>query len=304
MADQLPLFQRKTFPVTHTQGIPITPPGAASAVLSTLPAYYTHLQATSPSVYTPGDFTGDIKKFGLFLREKTLQEITTTDVRSWLSVLKTQEHMSEKSISRKRSALSNYFTWLITERVIEHNPMAGIANSKVTSPLPPILFDTEVTQLLQAASSDSRTYLLVLLLVETGLKTEEVMTLRREHIDVSNAYTPEVWVKHSGKKAKKDRKLKLPREFVAAYEEYTKTYAISDLLFPLSQRRVRYLLSLAGEKARLTKQVSPQLLRDTCAVRLLKHGEAMETVLQKLGLTEATWEDAKLKYAKLIIRAL
>jgi hypothetical protein len=46
------------------------------------------------------------------------------------------------------------------------------------------------------------------------------------------------------------------------------------------------------------------MLRDTCAVRLLKHGKDIETVLRRLGLSETTWEDAKEKYLKLISRAL
>jgi hypothetical protein len=40
-------------------------------------------------------------------------------------------------------------------------------------------------------------------------------------------------------------------------------------------------------------------LRDTCAVRQLKRGEGIERVLARLGLSEATWEDAKEKYGKL-----
>jgi hypothetical protein len=42
-----------------------------------------------------------------------------------------------------------------------------------------------------------------------------------------------------------------------------------------------------------------QILRDTCAIRQLKRGEGIERVLQRLGLSETTWEDAKVKYEKL-----
>jgi hypothetical protein len=45
--------------------------------------------------------------------------------------------------------------------------------------------------------------------------------------------------------------------------------------------------------------VSAQILRDTCAVRQLRRGEGIERVLQRLGLSETTWEDAKIKYLKL-----
>lgn len=202
------------------------------------------------------------------------------------------------------SALNNYFTWLILEKVIHDNPALMIPNHKVTSPLPDVLFDAECTRLLEAASHDPRTYLLVLLLLETGMKTEELMDLELSHIDTSNAYAPEVWIKHSGKKVKKDRKLKLPREVVPVLTEYVAQYTIRDKLFPYTQRFVRYVLRSAGETANISKPISAQLLRDTCAVRLLKSGEHIDTVLKKLGLSETTWEDAKEKYLKLTSRAL
>jgi integrase/recombinase XerD len=47
------------------------------------------------------------------------------------------------------------------------------------------------------------------------------------------------------------------------------------------------------------KKVSAQILRDTCAIRQLKRGEGIERVLMRLGLSETTWEDAKIKYEKL-----
>jgi integrase/recombinase XerD len=52
-------------------------------------------------------------------------------------------------------------------------------------------------------------------------------------------------------------------------------------------------------KSVVKKRVSAQILRDTCAVRQIKRGEPIERVLLRLGLSETTWEDAKVKYEKL-----
>jgi hypothetical protein len=52
------------------------------------------------------------------------------------------------------------------------------------------------------------------------------------------------------------------------------------------------------------KKVSAQILRDTCAVRQLRRGEEIERVLLRLGLSETTWEDAKVKYQKLSAEGL
>lgn len=136
MTEQLPLFQRKNFPATLAQGIPITPPTPEASVLSTLPAYFAYLQSQGYSPYTPADFCGDVKKFGLFLPQKKLAEITTHDIRAFVGELRTKAHMTDKTISRKLSALTNYFTWLMIENVLPHNPALAIPNNKVTSPLP------------------------------------------------------------------------------------------------------------------------------------------------------------------------
>src|SRR4029434_6904628 len=99
------------------------------------------------STYTPDDFTGDLKKFGLFQKDKPIKEIQTKDIQSWITFLKTPspkgEGLSAKTVSRKLTALGNYFQWLVASGVItqQTNPMLEIANSRISSPLPEILFE-------------------------------------------------------------------------------------------------------------------------------------------------------------------
>jgi integrase/recombinase XerD len=303
---QLPLFQRKTYKgIIPTIPVEIQAPGGDKTVLQTLPAYYTYLQNGGFSKYTPDDFTGDLKKFGVYCKEKKIQEITDRDIQSWISFLKTPsprgEGLSAKTVSRKLTALGNYFQWLIGNEVIasDKNPMLNIANTRVSSSLPEILFETECTALLTTASSDPRTYLLFLLFLETGIKLEELFALKVSHFDFSNKYAPEMHVKHTGKKEKKSRKLKLPVDIIPVFTDYTAGYKVDDVLFPYTPRLVGYLITETAEKAGVKKKVSAQILRDTCAIRQLRRGDGIERVLERLGLSETTWEDAKVKYEKL-----
>jgi site-specific recombinase XerD len=303
---QLPLFQRKTYKgIIPTIPVEIQAPGADKTVLDTLPAYYTYLSSGGFSKYTPDDFTGDVKKFGVYGKAKQIQAITDKHIQSWISFLKAPsprgEGLSAKTVSRKLTALGNYFQWLVGNEVIEadKNPMLNIANSRVSSPLPEILFETECTALLTTASSDPRTYLLFLLFVETGIKPEELFALRVTHFDFSNRYAPEMHIKHTGKKEKKSRKLKLPSEIIPVFHDYVAGYKVDDVLFAYTPRFVRYLITETAEKAGVKKKVSAQILRDTCAIRQLRRGEGIERVLERLGLSETTWEDAKIKYQNL-----
>ena len=303
---QLPLFQRKTYKgILPSLPMEIPVPTADMTVMQTLPAYYLYLKNGEFSKYTPDDFTGDLKKFGVFVKEKPLKEISDQDIRSWITLLKTPspkgEGLSAKTVSRKLTALSNFYTWLAANGVIQakDDPMRGIANSRISSPLPEILFEEECTRLLATASTDPRSYLLFLLFLETGIKLEELFALKVSHFDFSNKYSPEMLVKHTGKKEKKSRKLKLPVEITTVWKDYVEAYSVADALFPYTQRFVRYLITETAKKAGVKKQVSAQILRDTCAVRQLKRGEGIERVLQRLGLSESTWEDAREKYEKL-----
>jgi hypothetical protein len=112
--DQLPLFQRKTYKgIIPTIPIEIQAPTVDKTVIQTLPAYYTYLQGGGFSKYTPDDFTGDVKKFGIFQKETPIKDIMTRDIQACISFLKMPspkgEGLAEKTVSRKLTALSNYF---------------------------------------------------------------------------------------------------------------------------------------------------------------------------------------------------
>jgi integrase len=144
----------------------------------------------------------------------------------------------------------------------------------------------------------------VLLLLETGMKKEELFDLKIVHFDFSNKYIPELWLKHTGKKVKKDRKLKLPHEIVPVFNDYVKRYGITEVIFPYTPRFIEMMLTDTAKRAELQKKVTAGILRDTFVVRCLKRGEAIENVLIKIGLSLATGEDAKEKYLKLAGRAI
>lgn len=308
MADtQLSLFKRKTFPASLSPlPMEIIPPGPESTVLGTLPAYYAYLQSGGYSIHTPRQFLSDVKNFAQCVGGKQLKVLTMQDLQQWIALLKnTRLHQyTPKTVNRKLSAINNYFLWLVTQNALPVNPAAGLHVPKVLSPLPDILFEQECQKLLVEASNDPRSYLLVLLLLETGIKKEELMELRLARVDCSNRYAPELWVKHTGKKEKKDRKLKLPGEFSSVFQQYVSVYQVTDVLFPYTSRFLELLLVDIAQRADIQKKVTASILRDTCAVRWLQSGEDIEKVLRKLGLSESTWEDAKVKYLKLASRAL
>lgn len=298
MTTQRPtLFDSRTYAGVLPQTYQIEPPTDDQTVLKTLPAYHAYLQSSSYSIYTPDDFTSDLKKFGLFVRDKPLHMVRTADIQQWIGELK--KSMTAKTVSRKIAALTNYFKWLVQADALTANPAEAIRYAKITSLLPDILFESECRRLRVAASQEPRAYLLVLLLLETGLKKAELFSLKLTHFDLSDAYAPELWIKHSGKHVWKDRKVKLPPEVAPVLTDYVKQYAITDILLPYTPRFIEQTLAAIAQHAQLHKKVTAGILRDTFVVRSLKQGAKLEDVLRKIGLSESTWEDAQKKYLKL-----
>jgi hypothetical protein len=105
--DQLPLFQRKTYKgIIPSIPIEIQAPAKDMTVLQTLPAYHAYLQDGGYSKYTPDDFTGDVKKFGVYLKKKLIKDIKTSDIQVWISFLKTPNPKGE-GLSAKQSVVSS-----------------------------------------------------------------------------------------------------------------------------------------------------------------------------------------------------
>ena len=305
------MMQPSLFDTTHLKPTlehqsEVTPPGPDSTVLETLPAYHLYLKSGDYSSYTADDFAGDLKKLGLFIPGKKVGQIGAVDLQQWITFLAspTGDRLQAKTVSRKIAALRNYFQWLHRLKIISVDPTLHIHTKRITSPLPDVLYEEECQRLLRVASADPRTYLLVLLLLETGLKKAELFTLKIAHFDFSDRYNPILWIKHEGKKAAKNRKLRLPTSIVLVFEDYRTRYAIQEQVFSYTPRTIETILKEAGVQAGITKPVTAQVLRDTCAVHLLERGIAMEDVLKKLGLNPSTWDDAKDKYLRLTAPAL
>jgi site-specific recombinase XerD len=302
MKEQGSLFDKQSLKGTMRQSMPIEDPRADMTVQATLPAYHAYLSASSRSQYTPDDYTADLRKFGQYVANRALSDVQKGDIQDWIGTLK--DKWPPKTVSRKVAAITNYFRWLEAGKVLIKNPAAGIKAARVRAPLPDILFENECRQLLATASSDPRTYLLILLLLETGIKKSELMELRVANFDFSNKYQPELWIKHTDERSLNDRHLKLPSHFLEVFNDYKSQHGVTDLVFPYSQRFVSTLIAEAGKNAKITKEVSATTLRDMFVVRSVKQGERLEDVLEKLGLARTSFDDAKKKYLQLTSDAL
>ena len=282
---------------------PLTDQSSLSACF--LP-YQQDLQLRGKSEYTITCFLSDLRMFSDFIgRDTPVGRITKEHLTDWLMKLKfgkgRDSTPAPKTMARRVTFLKNFFSWLTREGVIREDPSASLVLERPLPPLPQLLFDDEVQRLLQSATEEPRANCLVYLILHAGLKKEEVMGLKMEHIDISNPDIPTITVHFDAATGKqhRERRLALPAEFTTILKRYLAKYHPTSELFVCTDRNLNYVLARAVKAANIKKRVTLQLLRDTFAVQQLKTGTPPEAVREKLGLSDEAWSESREKYRRL-----
>ena len=274
-----------------------------------------HMQQQALSENTIKAFRYDLNILSKYLgKQRALGEIALDDLQKFVQWLQHERGVpcNVKSLARRITTLKVFFGWLAESAVLPADPAAALIQVQFTTPLPDILYDGQVEQLLaatqllrQAARPDARPHLLVSLLLATGIKKGECMAIVLNHLDLSDSQSPAVWIRYANPRYRlKERKLKLNLAWPPVLEEYKAQYAVTDKLFPCTARNLEYVLADVGQLAQLDRPVSFEALRWTCAVRDYRAGLAPDELRCKLGLSEITWRQAAAKLAKLAAPAL
>jgi integrase/recombinase XerD len=237
-------------------------------------------------------------------RDTPVGRITKEQLTDWLMKLKfgtKGQPPAPKTMARRVTFLKNFFSWLAREGVIREDPSSSLVLERPLPPLPELLFDDEVQRLLEASAKDPRCHCLVYLVLNAGLKKEEIMGLKLEHIDLSDPQAPMLTVHFPASTGKqhRERRLALPAQYTSILKQYITKYRPTQELFVCTDRNLNYILARAVKAADIKKRVTLQLLRDTFAVQQLKSGVPPEAVREKLGLSDEAWLESREKYRRL-----
>lgn len=304
--NQLQIFKQRSFgKVAPTQIVQPVVPTGESSIMATLPTYRSYLQGKYAEK-TVKMYWGDIKELSLYFQNKKIGEITPLDLQQWIGTLigRQGNSLDKKTINRKVSAVINYFLWLMDNKAIEKNPTENIQNQRIQSPLPDYLYENEIKILYAEACRVSRIYLMVLLLLETGMKSNELLNIKIADVDISDTYNPELWIKHKGKDVKKDRKVALPQQFVQVYQQYIAQFAVSDILFPYTDRFIQMLFVELKKQTQIDKELTPKTLRHTHVVRAYRRGEGTDRIFERIGLAPDSRKEAGEVYSRLSTRGI
>jgi integrase/recombinase XerD len=140
----------------------------------------------------------------------------------------------------------------------------------------------------------------VTLLLNTGIKKGECIALSPNHVDLEAPSGPLLFVRYASPQHRyKERKIPLPESWISAYHEYRSQYELRDRLFPWSPRRLEYLLEDLGEEAGLSKHLSFDMCRWTCALSDWQADVDHEKIRQKLGVSKVQWREVGMKLERL-----
>lgn len=257
-------------------------------------------------------FNNDLKIIASYLGPDTrLAQVTSSDLNDFLYWLQNERDApcSAKTLARRITTLKVFFGWLHGIGVIGTDPAEPVVQQPARPPLPEILRDDEVKNLRKVAENelmsrqrpDARPYLLINMLLQTGMKKAEVSRLLVSDVDTSQSHAPTVTIRYQDEShAHKNRTLPLDPMLVPVVSQYLKEYKPTTFLFDCTPRNLEYVLEEVGEKAGIRRlQVGFESLRWTSAVRDYRIGMPEDRLREKMGLSKISWRETREKVQKL-----
>lgn len=250
-------------------------------------------------------YSRDLDDFLLFSAKKhyVMATLSHKEVGTYLADL-TGRGMEASTLARKRSALNQWFRFLVHERVRADNPVALTSAPRRNRPLPNVLSEEEITALLETARNDSsadgmRMLALLELMYASGMRVSELVTLSTRHIerDLSRkgAIQPYFIIKGKGAKERlvplHPRAIGAMEAYLALRDSFVPKAKNSAWLFPshgkeghLTRQRFGQLLKALCLKADLDpERCSPHTLRHSFATHLLEGGADLRVIQELLG---------------------
>ncbi len=308
--EQLPLFPGDP-PRVVSPHSGLTPDSSLNTAME---RFGDHMVQQEYAENTVKSFLGDLRILKRFLKgNPPVSQVSTKDLQDFLHWLQHErgKPCSPKSYARRLTTLKVFFAWLADLGVLPADPAAPLVHKPVQTPLPRILYDDQVDQVLAVTRQmmagappgekpDPRPHLLVTLLLHTGIKKQECMGIKLGRIDTSNPAGPVVHIRYDNPRMHyKERRLRLPPGWARTLAQYRRVYEPQEVLFPCTARNLEYVLANVAKQAGLPDGLSFEMLRWTCAVRDYQARMDPDRLRRKLGLSQMSWQETEPRIVRL-----
>lgn len=243
------------------------------------------LEKQSKSQFTIVAYKKDLEQFVGFLASNDVQDIRDVKrehIENFINKL-IAENYTKKSASRKLNSIRTFFRFLKKEEFIEQNPSIDIAHPKFEQSSPRILSKLEYRALRDIAKEDARTYALVEVLLQTGVKIGELAELRIDDIGEND-----LKIRTYGKNI--EREVPLNNAAKKSIQEYLKLRngAKDDHVFitrtgqPLLIRNIRQIIDRCFKEVEI-ENATVNDLRNTFIAHQLMNGASLEYIAKIVG---------------------
>lgn len=226
-----------------------------------------------------------LNRFAAFV-QKNVSEVSTADIRRYLSHVMETRSLKASSMETEKSTIKAFFSWLIDEEYIAKDPTKKIKPSRIEKRLRKSL-DLEEIELLRDACTGSRERAMLELFFATGVRLDELSQIDAPDLN---------WVDKSIRVIGKGNKERVVY-FSPKAGVYIKKYLLdrpkceTEALFVTSKkphnrmghRSIQREIRKIADKAGLSKDVYPHLLRHSFATQGLKSGMSINVIHDLLG---------------------
>ena len=215
---------------------------------------------------------------------KTPQQITTDDLRKYLTSYQVQRKSSKVTIDNIRRILSSFFSWLEDEDFIVKSPVRRIHKIKTAKVIKDTYTDEALEQMRDSCTT-ARDLAIIDLLASSGMRVGEMVTLNRDDINF-NERECVVFGKGS-----KERLVYFDARTKIHLQNYLESRTDDNPALFVSLKAPYERLMIGGVETRLRElgkrlnlpKVHPHKFRRTLATTAIDKGMPIEQVQQLLG---------------------
>jgi len=211
-----------------------------------------------------------------------IKSVTTSDLEKFISSLG-KTNYTPKTISRKINSIKTFYRFLIDQKIVEENPSLPITHPKYETKPPRILSKTEYRALRDSCRQDTRTYGVVELLLQTGIRIGELARITLEDIGQRNLII-KAFESHAQRKIPLNKSAKKAIELYLAIRPKSKdqTLFITKTGRPLLVRNIRTTIERYFKIAGI-KNAKVNDLRHTFIAEQLTSGTSLVVVSKIVG---------------------
>lgn len=230
---------------------------------------------------------------------KAAQQITTEDLRAYLTEYQNEHKISRVTIDNIRRILSSFFSWLEDEDYIVKSPVRRIHKVKTAKVIKETYTD-EALELMRDNAPSLRDLAIIDLLASSGMRVGELVTLNRDDINFAER---ECVVFGKGDKERLvyfDARTKIHLQNYLGDRSDDNSALFVSLKFPHDRLQiggVEAMLRELGRQLNLTK-VHPHKFRRTLATSAIDKGILIVEKVEKGSAIEEAYKHSELTFEK------